>query len=898
MAMDKHYLTSLFAPQSIIVFAGNRHQPQSQTEAARALCAAIVAQKFQGSLRFLHLDDRGTLAEMAQDKADLAIVALPDAQMLPALEAAGRLQCASAMVLSHGIAAKLASDMQRIARSHGMAMLGPNCNGFQRPLLGLNAAAVGPLARSGSLGLICQSGALAAAILDWARTQNAGFSAIVALGPNSSVGLAETLDFFAADASTHSIVIYMEGIDNARSFMSALRAAARNKPVVVLKAGRKPAGMQSALTHSRAIVGNDSVFDAAIRRAGAVRVHSFVQLFSAVKCLAARYRPTGTGLAIVTNGGGPGVLAADWVNELGLTLAPLSSVGLSELQAQLPPHAELSSLIDISEAASPEHFRLALEHAMQDPGIHGVLVIYSPKPGKDPEAVAHVLAQMRKRFSRPLIACWMGDSSMQGARQILGQADIPNFRTPEAAVGAFGNITNFYHNQQLLQQIPAPLSGLQEPDVDGARLLLDSALAQRRTVLSEMESKALLAAFHIPTTPTLLARSVNEAMLIASQIGYPVALKVASEQLSHKSDVGGVVLNIPNASALREAWERISQCLREHHHAQALTQGMTVQRMVHSRHGREVCVGLVLDDPFGPVISFGAGGTMIELIRDQATELPPLNGFLARNLIERSRVAQILSEWRGAPAVKLEALEHILLRVSEMVCALPQVAEMDINPIIVDEHGATAVDARIVLHPAHWLPDHNRMAILPWPANYTQQRALRDGRLYTVRALHPNDADMLQNMVRKLSSQSRYFRYVSSLVELPAPMLARFALIDYDREMALVAVLPPTPGEEDSVEHIIGVSRYVINPDKDSCEFALVVADAYAGNGLGTRLMLNLMEIARARNLSTIEGLVLANNPGMLRLMKSLDFTIEPWQEDTSFRLVHRALQTQGGKTA
>ena len=897
--MDKHYLKPLFAPQSIVVFAGKADDPATQTSQAKLLHDALVAQRYSGRLAFVDIHNTtGTLADLAQTGFDLVIIALPPQDLAAALEIAGRMACRSALIVASGIAAEQAADLKKIARREGIFLLGPNGLGLQRPQLQLNASAAGPLAKPGPLALVSQSGALTSSILDWASNNGVGFSSVVSLGPHSGIDIAQVLDFLASDPQTHSIVVYLEGISNARRFMSALRSAANAKPVVVLKAGRRPAGNEAAQTHSGAIVGSDEVFDAALRRAGAVRVRSFVALFSAAKCLASRYRPVGKRLAIVTNGGGPGVLAADWVNEIALELGRLSPESANRLKPLLPALASLTDLIDLSEDATPAHYKVAIEAAGKDKDIDGVLAIYSPKAGAGASGVAHALAEVKRAMGKPLLACWMGDATVVPARVIFNEAAIPSFRTPEAAVGAFGNIASFYENQQLLQQTPPPLSALAKPDIEGARLIIENVLAERRKVLTEMESKSLLSAFHIPVTRTILARNANEAMMIATQLGFPVALKIESPDISHKSDVDGVALNILNATGVRDSYYDMMQNVARLQ-PNARINGVTVQNMARARRGREVYVGLVTDDPFGPVIAFGAGGTMIELINDRAMELPPLNQFLARHLIQRSRVAETLGEWRGASAVNRDALEQVLLRVSEMVCELPQLREMDINPLIVDETGAVAVDARIVIdHAAQGLSgranNYNHLSILPYPARFEQVWPMRGGGDYTVRPIHPDDAHMLQELMQHLSPESRYFRFISSMVELPPAMLARFTLIDYDREMALVAVFKERQtgpdGSTVEKERIVGVSRYITNPDQSSCEFALVVADDFTGKGLGSRLMLSIMEVAREKGLSDIEGLVLTKNPGMLKLMKSLGYTIKPYADDPDFRLVSHAL--------
>ncbi|MBT0571581.1 bifunctional acetate--CoA ligase family protein/GNAT family N-acetyltransferase [Curvibacter sp. CHRR-16] len=896
--MDKHFLTPLFSPKTIAVFTGSKDRAAEQTPQARALAAALKAQTFQGKLLFLDIGVTGTLADLAKTRADLALIALPPLELPAALELAARIGCKAAIMVGTGIPANMAADLQRQASQNGIHLLGPNGLGMQRPSLQLNASCAGPLAQPGSLALVSQSGALTASMLDWAANNGVGFSSVVALGSHSGVDIAQVLDFLANDPQTQSIVVYVEGIRNARHFMSALRMAANAKPVVVLKSGRHNAGTQAAQTHSGNMGGSDHVFDAALRRAGAVRVRSFVELFSAAKCLASRYRPVGKRLAVITNGGGPGVLATDWITEIQLELGILSPDIAAELKPQINAAASLRDLIDLSEDATPEHYAKAVQAAVKDRNVDGILVIYSPKPGQDAADIARAVTHTQANKVKPLLTCWMGDSSVVSGRKELTNSTLPSFRTPEAAVGAFGNIASFYQNQQLLQQTPMPMSSQTKADVEGARLVLESVLAERRKVLTEMESKALLSAFQIPVTPTMLARSPTEAMMIATQMGFPVALKIDSPDITHKSDVHGVVLNLTNATSVRDTYQSMVQAVRRHQ-PDARINGVTVQTMARAHRGREICIGLLTDQPFGPVITFGAGGTMIELIGDHAMELPPLNQFLARRLIERSRVAETLGAWRGLPPASIEALEHILLRVSEMVCELPQLREMDINPLIVDEHGAVAVDARIAIdHAPQGLVSrfhhYHHLAILPYPSQYERTWPLSGGGECTVRPVHPDDAQMLQAMVKNLSDESRYFRFASTIKELPPSMLARFTLIDYDREMALVAVHNEQHidehGDVQVKQRIIGVSRYVTNPDQTSCEFSLLVADDFNGRGLGSRLMQSIMDVARDQGLSEIVGLVLSNNPNMLKLMRSLGFSVKSDPDDPDFKIVSHPL--------
>ncbi|WMW81431.1 bifunctional acetate--CoA ligase family protein/GNAT family N-acetyltransferase [Undibacterium cyanobacteriorum] len=892
--MNKHYLTSLFSPRSVLIFSGSQHHPERQSPMAKVFMQHFQNNAFEGTVTYLDIHMKGTLGDLAQSRADLAVIALPNEQLEAAMEVVGRIQCRSALILSMGVDAGLAKRLHKIAHQHGVYLLGPNSLGFQRPKYHLNASAMGKMAQPGSLAVVSQSGALTSSILDWATKNGVGFSTVVSLGVNTAVDMAQVLDYLADDASTQTIVVYMESISDARRFMSSLRAAANSKPVIVLKGGRRPDGSKVALTHSGNIVGSDAIFDAALQRAGAVRVHSMVQLFAAAKCLSARYLPVGRRLAVISNGGGPAVLAADFVNEVGLQLARLPAEVVKNIQKKLSPFAVLDDLIDLSQDANEHHYREVVNACAHCVDVDGILVILSPIAGVDTGAIAQVLADLQTTVGKPLITCWMGDEKVTAARTILFKAGIPSFRTPEAAVDAFNHVSLFHRTQQMLRQVPPPLSQLAQPDIEGARILIESVLAERRKVLTEMESKALLSAFHIPVTKTILARTPTEAMLVANQLGYPVALKIDSVDIPHKSEVQGVVLNVANAAGVRDGWQnmmtRVTRLRPE-----AKINGVTVQNMSGKPEGREIFIGVSTDELFGPVISFGAGGVMIELIADRAIELPPLNQFLASRLIERVRCAEMLGAWRGAAPVHREAIEQILLRVSEMVCALPQLREMDINPVIVDADGALAVDARVVVDHSPSEPgNYEHLAISPYPSDREMEWPLRDGRVYTVRPLHPHDAEMLQELVRRLSPESRYFRFVSSMKELSERMLAKFTLIDYDREMALVAIhtekIPNEDGSFEEVERIIGVSRYVTNPDKTTCEFSLLIADDFAGQGLGTRLMLSIIDVARSRGLAMIEGLVLSNNVNMLRLMRSLEFEVRPYEEDRDFKLCVKAL--------
>lgn len=886
--MDRHYLTALFDPLSVAVYL-----PSTSSAVARTLAHELAQSPYSGALvRYTLVGDPPTVvapAETPPSASQLALIAATGPAAIAALEHAGQHRTEAAIVLASGADANTAAELAAVARRFRMQLLGPNTLGLQRPARGLNASAAGPMLRSGRLALISQSGALTSSIVDWAAASGVGFSAVVSVGSPANIDLAEVLDFLATDSQTHSILIYLEAVSHARSFMSALRTAARVKPVIILKSGRHPPGLRAALTHTGAMVGSDDVFDAALRRAGAVRVDTLVQLFSAAKCLASRYRPCGDRLAILTNGGGPAVLAADYAHVRGLALAEFNPETREKLRAILPS-VRPENPLDLGEDADAGGYVAATKLIAADPGVDGVLVILSPKPASDPNAVAAAAIRHAPELAKPVFACWMGGPTVASTREDISAASIPVFRMPEPAVDAFSNIASFYQNQQLLLQTPPPLSAQRQPDLEGARILVESVLAERRKVLTEMESKALLSAFHVPVTKTIVARNSTEAIMIAELLGFPVAMKISSPDISHKSDVGGVALNVRNAQEVRDTFNDMLAEVRGRR-PEATLDGIAIQNMSTKPEGREIYVGMATDPLFGPVITFGAGGRMIELIADRSVELPPLNQYLAARMIKRARVAKMLGPYHGMPPVALDALENVLLRISEMVCELPWLREMDLNPVIVDDRGAIAVDARIVIDtpaPASG-GRYSHLAILPYPSHFTQDIPLPDGTAYRIRAIRPDDSARLQEFVRGLSEQSRYFRFVSTQRELSQSALARYTLTDYHREFALLACFEdPSPNHQG--ETILGVARYVLNPDGQSCEFALVIADAWQGKGLGTRLMSVLLDVARSNGLSAMKGFVLAQNTGMLRLMNRLGFSAEPDPEDPTLRRLQRAL--------
>lgn len=893
-SMSKHYLSLLFSPRSVAVI-GASNRPDS---VGGVVFKNMLDSGYQGKLYPVnpnHPEIQGipayaSIAAIAEP-VDLAVIITRAATVPDIIESCGKRGVRFALVLSAGFretgpqGAALEQAVVENARRYGIRLIGPNCLGILCPASGLNATFSNGGAKAGGLALISQSGAFCTAIMDWARPNDVGFSSIISMGSAVGMDFGEILDYLASDPHTDSILLYIEGVQHARSFMSALRAVARIKPIFIVKAGRHTAGSKAVLSHTGALVGSDDVFDAALQRAGVVRVDTIVQLFSAAKALSTHFRPGGNRLAIVTNGGGPGVMAADRAADLGVTMATLSDGTLAQLNAVFPDTWSRANPLDIIGDATAERYRHAVTHCLQDDGVDGVLVILTPQAMTQPLEVADAIIELAAKFDKPLIACWMGEVQVDASRQAFNRAGIPNFRTPEPAVEVFSFISAYYQNQKLLLQTPGPIADHSVPDEEGARLLIEGALAEHRKVLSEIESKAILAAFRIPIAKAVVVRSPNEALLIAEEFGFPVVMKINSPDITHKSDVGGIRLNLGNAQAVRAAYHDIIQSVQKKNPG-ARIDGIVVEPMVVKPNGRELMAGVTTDAVFGPVITFGAGGVLVEVLGDRTVALPPLNGFLVKDMIQRTRIAKLLGAFRHMPAIDMAALESVLLRVSEMLCALPWIKEMDINPLIVDENGACAVDARIVVD--YLLPSADRyahMAIHPYPAHLITHWQLPDGTGLTIRPIRPEDAEIEQEFVRGLSAEAKYFRFMDTLQELSQSMLVRFTQIDYDREMALIAVL-----KQDNREKELGVCRYVASADGQSCEFALVVADEWQNKGIGNKLMNCLFDAARAKGIKVMEGEVLATNRSMLELVHRLGFETSISLEDNAIRRIVKQL--------
>ncbi len=893
--MGPHYLDRLFTPRAIAVFgAGTR--PDS---VGAKVYENILAQGFAGPVypinpKHERVGDQRCYAGIADigNPVDLAVIATPAATVPAILRECGEHGVRAAIVISAGFAETRSGQGEQLqramlseARRYGIRVLGPNCLGLLRPDSHLNATFSKNTAQPGSLALVSQSGALCTAILDWALVHNVGFSAVVSLGSAADLDFGDVLDYLALDPHTRSILLYVEGVRDARSFMSGLRVAARMKPVIVVKAGRHAEGTRAAVSHTGALVGADDVFDAALRRAGVVRAMTIEQLFAAAQLLSTHRRVRGNRLSIITNGGGAGVMATDRAVDLGVSIAQLGESTVTRINEAMPPHWSHGNPVDILGDASPERYRVAVQACLDDKGVDGVLVMLAPQAMTAPVDAAQAVVAAASNTDKPVLACWMGEDQVEPAWRLFAEHSIPTFASPEASVEAFAYLATHHHNQQLLMQVPAPLARSSEPDIDGAQMIIDGALAEGRTLLSIAESRAVLAAFGIPVMPAMQAHSANEALIAAESVGLPVAMKVSSPDIAHKSDVNGVRLNVSNALAVRATYNELIADVRRQR-PEAKVDSVTVERMYAQPHGRELLVGVVRDPVFGPVISFGAGGTTVEIHHDRAVALPPLNNYIARNLIARTRVSRLLEDFRNMPGVKLDAVVSVLRRISELICELPRIKELEINPLMADERGAVALDARIVVsHEQVALQRYQHMAIHPYPAHLVSHWQLPDGTDITIRPIRPEDAEIERTFVRDLSPRAKYFRFMQALHELTPEMLVRFTQIDYDREMALIAVIRDAEREIE-----VGVTRYAMNPDRESCEFALVVSDAWQQRGIGSKLLTCLMEAARSRGLRTIEGEVLADNRHMLDLARSLGFSTVTSPHDPGIKIVTKQL--------
>lgn len=885
--MSVRHLDGLFRPRSVAVIgASDRERSVGALVMRNLLGAAFGGPLWPVNPRRSEVAGLPVFADVAALPAapDLAIVCTPADTVPGLIDALGRKGNRAAIVLSAGLSAGRTGDgrslqqaMLDAARPHLLRILGPNCLGLLVPGAKLNASFAHTQALPGRLAFVSQSGALATALLDWANSRGIGFSFFISLGDSADVDVGDVLDYLSSDAETGAILMYLESVRAARKFMSAGRAAARNKPVVVVKSGRAPEGARAAASHTGALAGADAVYGAAFRRAGMLRVDTLEDLFDATETIA-RARPLhGERLAIVTNGGGAGVLAADALSLQGGTLSALSPATCSALDQHLPRTWSRGNPIDLVGDAPIERYTAALQIVLAAQEVDAVLLMHAPTAVVPSLQIAQACIPLMRAAGKPVLSCWLGAAVVQQAAQACAAAGVPTYSSPERAVTAFVRRVWYRQNQQALIQTPRASVLPFEPDRARARAVIDGALAQGRTLLDEIEAKALLDAYRIPIVPTRVARSVDAAAAMAEDIGFPVVLKVLSPQVSHKSDVGGVALALADAAAVRRAAHEMADRLRLLR-PDAQLAGYTVQAMVRRPHAHELIVGVASDAVFGPVLMFGHGGTAVEVLKDSATALPPLNSVLARDMIERTRVARLLAGYRDRAAADLDAITGTLLAVSQMVCELPELAELDINPLLADDAGVIALDARVKLA-ASTGHAGDRLAILPYPAQLEQTLVL-GGQRFAVRPIRPEDEPRLHAFYARATPADMRLRFFLARREVPHSELARYSQIDYDREMAFIA-LPPA-GEN---APMIGEVRASCDPDNQRAEFAILIAGGWQRRGLGRALLTHLINYLRARGTREVSGECLVENTGMAALARSLGFDVAPATEPGLYAL-------------
>jgi acetyltransferase len=879
-----HALSTAFEPSSIAVI-GASDAPGS---VGRIIFRNLLEAGYRGTLyavnpKYEKIQDHPChrSVEDIGRPVDLAIIATP-ARMLHSVTA----QCGRSGVRNAVIVSATGHTLERriieTARETRLRLLGPGSIGIARPGSGLNAALTRIAVKPGEIALVSQSGAMCSVVLDWALTNGVGFSSVISLGGTVDIDFGETLEYLIHDIHTRYILLYVDHVRNARHFMSALRSAARVKPIILLKAGRHGRDDNNAPDADNAGLA-DVVFDAAMRRAGVVRVQNIDQLFFATKALSCGFRPREDSLAIVSNGSGPAALAADRAKDLGTGLVSLGSPTVATLERLGGRERRSHNPLDLGGDASPQLYRDAILALAEDAAVSNLLVILSPHALVDPVEVAQEIIDLAAQVRLKLCCCWMGGGQVAAARALLEQAGIPVFNSPEAAIELFHNISRFHHSQTLLLQTAGGGSATAYRRTGGARVLIETLLNQRRHTLSAMESKALLRSFGIPVTHTTVARDATEALFIAEQVGFPVAMKVDAPELSSKSESGGVRLNLNTTESVWSAYHDIVDAVRVRH-PEAQINGVSIEPYLYRPQAREFSIRVHRDAIFGPVISLGAQ----DASAPRTFALPPLNPVLARDLMASAMPAAARGPRSRAGTLNRTAVEQVLVSVSDLVCELPWVRELEIDPLIIDVDGAIAADARVVIDQG--LPAgsdrYAHMAIHPYPLHLIQDWKVGDGRAVRTRPVRPEDANLVLAFFDGLSAETRYMRFMEEIQELSPAMVARFTQIDYDREMALIA----TTADDKGAEQMIGSARYSLAADGESVEFALVVSDDWQRHGLGRRLMGALIEVARSKGYRSIFGDVLGKNAKMLRLMHGLGFLVQPNPEDSALRRVVKAL--------
>ncbi|HWR14303.1 MAG TPA: bifunctional acetate--CoA ligase family protein/GNAT family N-acetyltransferase [Terriglobales bacterium] len=880
---ERNPLDALFHPKSVAVIGAS----ERQGSIGRRVFWAVLSSPFGGTVFPVNKERSSVLGiktcptvKEVPEPVDLALIVTPAATVPSIISECIEAGVKAAIIISAGFrehgpeGAELEREILRRIRGTPLRVVGPNCHGVMNPLTGLNATFSQQIARPGNVAFISQSGALCTAILDWSLRELVGFSAFVSVGSMLDVGWGDLIDYLGNDPRTQSIVIYMETIGDARAFMSAAREVSLTKPIIVIKAGRSDEAARAAASHTGALTGSDEVLDAAFRRTGVLRVNSIADIFYMSEVLSKQPRPKGPKLAVLTNAGGPGVIAADGLIAAGGTLAKLSPESIAALNKICPPHWSKGNPIDIIGDASPERYARALDVVVKDPNCDGVLVLTAPQGLTEPTQTAELIKPYARGTGKPILTCFMGGTEVAAANEILNRAGIPTFQFPDTATRAFVYMWRYTYNLRGLYETPV-FRPEADADVnhDAVKGTIERARAQGRALLTEYESKRLLAQYGIPTIDTRIAHSAEEAIAHAEEIGYPVAVKVHSETITHKSRVGGVRLHLRDANAVRAAFSEIQSAI-EARTGPGNFLGVTVQPMV-MRDGIELIVGSSIDPQFGPVLLFGSGGRMVEVHKDRALALPPLNTTLARRMMEQTRVFKELQSCEDRGEIKLQPLEALLVKFSHLVTEQPWIKEIDINPLLICGEELKALDARVVLHPSSMKEeDLPRPAVRPYPVQHVSKWSMKNGTEVTIRPIRPEDEPLMINFHSRLSDRTVYMRYFQPLKltqRTAHERLTRICFIDYDREMALVAERD-VPGEG---PQIIAVGRLSKLHGKSEAEVAVLVRDDYQHLGLGTELVRRLMLIAREEKLQYVHSTMLGINREMRAICNRLGFALK-----------------------
>jgi len=824
--------------------------------------------------------------EQIPETVDLAVIATPAKTVPDIVEQCGKVGIKGIIIISAGFkevgdeGKALEEKIIEIKKRYGLRIIGPNCLGIIRPSINLNATFVRQMPRAGNIAFISQSGALGSAILDWAIHENIGFSNFVSVGSMIDVDFGDLIDYFGTDPKTRSILMYIEGLTDARKFMSAARHFARTKPIIVVKAGRFSESAKAAASHTGSLTGEDMVYDAAFKRAGVVRVEEIADLFNSAEVLGMQPLPKGPNLAIITNAGGPGVMATDALIAQGGKLAKLNPKTMETLNAILPHYWSRGNPIDILGDAKAERYRVVLETCLNDEQIDGILIIYTPQAVAEPVEIAKSIVELYKSRdynTKTILTSFMGYGAVEEANRIFNENNIPTFSTPEQAVKTYLYMYHYKRNLELIYETPEELPVDVSPPKRPIMAIIRNAVMENRELLNEVEAKKLLEYYEFPVVKTMTAKTADEAVSCASQIGYPVVLKILSPQIIHKTDVGGVFLDLKNEIEVRQAFETIIRNAKAYN-PNAEIQGVTVQKMIR-RKGYEVILGAKTDSLFGPIILFGMGGVGVELFKDFSLGLPPLNQTLVRRMMEETKVYQLLKGYRNVPPANIKLLEEIIVRFSQLLIDFPQIKEIDINPLFINEKDACAIDARIAIDKERVfqkLEPHQHLVISPYPKKYESLWRMRDGRTVLLRPIKPEDEPLWLEMFQNFSEESIRYRFFQIIKDTPHEMRVRYCNIDYDREIAIIAELT-----EEGRRKILGVVRVSIEPDAKTGEIAFIIADPWQGLGLGTKMVDYTIDICKDMGIETLYAIMLPDNHRAINLTRKMGFALKYMEDGT-----------------